>query len=405
MPRSSTSAPAADGPLDHRRRHRGRGDAHVAPDRDPPRLELLDVGAADRVGALLVELGGVEPAHVVRLEDLRVEHALDSTDRRGCGTGPSPETPTGRIMKGMHDRARRRCGALAASRAAAAATASDTLAGLHLHGASSTPSTGGGYPVSGGLERARSGNVRAGELQLQLLGVVARRSSRAPRTSSALRSSSWTGTRRSTTSTSARSRSSAASRSRRTRSRATTARRSAPRQMPPSWTNDTDPTSRSTRKAAPTARTLPFDAYWANLHPNSEITVSYSDDLGPALDDGQRRAAARAVAEQHLDHVRPCRGQAVDRRQQLAAQHDTRDHVYATWTVFNGDGPSKIKVAVSRDRGQTFSKAGDAAPTPKYSTPANDLRAAVDRLPTGRSTSRSSAGTTRTTRTASAPST
>ena len=39
------------------------------------RLELLDVGAADRVGALLVELRRVEPAHVVRLEDRRVEHA------------------------------------------------------------------------------------------------------------------------------------------------------------------------------------------------------------------------------------------------------------------------------------------------------------------------------------------
>ena len=38
------------------------------------RLELLDVGAADRVGALLVELGRVDAAHVVRLEDLGIEH-------------------------------------------------------------------------------------------------------------------------------------------------------------------------------------------------------------------------------------------------------------------------------------------------------------------------------------------
>ena len=32
-----------------------------------------------------------------------------------------------------------------------------------------------------------------------------------------------------------------------------------------------------------------------------------------------------------------------------------QDHVYAMWSVFNGH-TSKIKVAVSRDRGQTFSK-------------------------------------------------
>ena len=39
-----------------------------------PRLELLDVGPPDPVGAVLVELRRVDPADVVRLEDLRVEH-------------------------------------------------------------------------------------------------------------------------------------------------------------------------------------------------------------------------------------------------------------------------------------------------------------------------------------------
>ena len=46
------------------------------PDRDPPRLELLDVRTPDRIGALLVELVGIDPSHVVRLEHLRIEHAL-----------------------------------------------------------------------------------------------------------------------------------------------------------------------------------------------------------------------------------------------------------------------------------------------------------------------------------------
>ena len=64
------------GAFDHRLRHRGRGEPHVASDRDLGRLELLDVGAANRVAALLVELRRVDAADVVGLEDLRIEHAL-----------------------------------------------------------------------------------------------------------------------------------------------------------------------------------------------------------------------------------------------------------------------------------------------------------------------------------------
>ena len=77
------------GAVDQRGRHRRRGDAHVAPDRDPPRLELLDVGAADRVRALLVELAGVDAADVVRLEDLRVEHGPMLWDNGSCRPAPS----------------------------------------------------------------------------------------------------------------------------------------------------------------------------------------------------------------------------------------------------------------------------------------------------------------------------
>ena len=64
--------------FDHRLGHRRRGEPHVAPDRDLLRLELLDVGAADRVAALLVELRRVDAAHVVGLENLRIEHARDA---------------------------------------------------------------------------------------------------------------------------------------------------------------------------------------------------------------------------------------------------------------------------------------------------------------------------------------
>ena len=65
-------------PFGDRLRHRRARDPHVVPDRDFPRLELLDEGTPDRVGAVLVELCGVDPAHVVRLEGLRIEHHQDA---------------------------------------------------------------------------------------------------------------------------------------------------------------------------------------------------------------------------------------------------------------------------------------------------------------------------------------
>jgi hypothetical protein len=52
--------------------HGRGGEAHVAPDCDRGRLELLGVGTPDRVGALLVELAGVDAPDVVCLEDLGV---------------------------------------------------------------------------------------------------------------------------------------------------------------------------------------------------------------------------------------------------------------------------------------------------------------------------------------------
>jgi hypothetical protein len=51
-------------------------------------------------------------------------------------------------------------------------------------------------------------------------------------------------------------------------------------EMPPSWTNNTDPTVDFDTKGRAYSVTLPFNAFWANLRPNSNIAVSYSDDLG-----------------------------------------------------------------------------------------------------------------------------
>jgi hypothetical protein len=50
--------------------------------------------------------------------------------------------------------------------------------------------------------------------------------------------------------------------------------------MPPSWTNNTDPNMDFDTQGRAYEVTLPFNAYWVNLHPNGVIGVVYSDDLG-----------------------------------------------------------------------------------------------------------------------------
>jgi hypothetical protein len=62
-------------------------------------------------------------------------------------------------------------------------------------------------------------------------------------------------------------------------------------EMPPSWTNNTDPNADFDTKGRVYQVTLPFNAFWANLHPNSNIAISYSDDLGRHWVKGKRRQA------------------------------------------------------------------------------------------------------------------
>src|SRR5207302_184933 len=50
--------------------------------------------------------------------------------------------------------------------------------------------------------------------------------------------------------------------------------------MPPSWTNNTDPNVAFDTQGRAYQVTLPFNAFWTNLHPNSNIGIVYSDDLG-----------------------------------------------------------------------------------------------------------------------------
>jgi hypothetical protein len=141
--------------------------------------------------------------------------------------------------------------------------------------------------------------------------------------------------------------------------------------MPPSWTNNTDPNVDFDTQGRVYQTTLPFNAYWAGgLHPNGEIDVSYSDDLGRHWVKANGGAALDSTNNQTsttLGHV--------EDKQWIAVNHIVgnvnQDHVYSMWTTFNGAGGNgKIMVAVSRDRGHTFSKAVQLS-SPSYTGPAN----------------------------------
>lgn len=126
-------------------------------------------------------------------------------------------------------------------------------------------------------------------------------------------------------------------------------------EMPPSWTNDTDPNVDFDTKGRAYQVTLPFNAYWVNLHPNSNIGIVYSDDLG--------RTWVKGNGGEPLEHAPNWSSLSlgfVEDKQWVAVNHFVgsryQDHVYAAWAVYNGQ-TTKINVAISRDRGQTFTKA------------------------------------------------
>jgi hypothetical protein len=141
--------------------------------------------------------------------------------------------------------------------------------------------------------------------------------------------------------------------------------------MPPSWTDNTDPNADFDTTGRVYQTTLPFNAFWAGgMHPNGEIDVSYSDDMGRHWVKGNGGVALDNTNNQNsvtLGHV--------EDKQWIAVNHIVanvnQNHVYAMWTTFNGaNGNGKIMVAVSRDRGATFSKAVQLT-TPSATTPGN----------------------------------
>jgi hypothetical protein len=139
--------------------------------------------------------------------------------------------------------------------------------------------------------------------------------------------------------------------------------------MPPSWTNNTDPNVDFDTKGRAYQVTLPFNAFWANLHPNAAVDVSYSDDLGRHWvkgnggDDLEQSPNASAKQFGHVED-----------KQWVAVNHQVgnvnQDHIYAAWTIYNGS-TAKIRMAVSRDRGQSFAKAVTVS-APNQTGPLNE---------------------------------
>ena len=126
--------------------------------------------------------------------------------------------------------------------------------------------------------------------------------------------------------------------------------------MPPSWTDVTDPNVAFDTHGRAYQTTLPFNAFWggANLHPDGTIQLSYSDDLGQHWttgNGGQPLESSPNASTNQLGHVEDKQWVAVD----AVAGSKFQDHVYAMWSVFNNN-TTKIRIAVSRDRGLTFSK-------------------------------------------------
>ena len=152
--------------------------------------------------------------------------------------------------------------------------------------------------------------------------------------------------------------------------------------MPPSWTDTTDPNSDFDTQGRVYQTMLPFNSFFdaTKLHPDGEIDVSYSDDLGRNWvkgNGGKPLEPPNNASAKQAGHV--------EDKQWIAVNHIVgnkfQDHVYAAWAVFNGASPGqgiKVRMAVSRDRGQTFDKAVTIAPPSQVSAGATFVYPSID---------------------------
>src|SRR5207247_620475 len=132
------------------------------------------------------------------------------------------------------------------------------------------------------------------------------------------------------------------------------------------WTDTTDPNLDFDTKGRVYQTMLPFNSFFdaTKLHPDGEIDLSFSDDLGRTWvkgNGGRPLEPSNNASAKQAGHV--------EDKQWVAVNHIVgnafQDHVYTAWAVFNGSSNGqgvKVKMAVSRDRGQTFDSAVTITP-------------------------------------------
>jgi hypothetical protein len=152
--------------------------------------------------------------------------------------------------------------------------------------------------------------------------------------------------------------------------------------MPPSWTNTTDPNSDFDTKGRVYQTMLPFNSFFdaTKLHPDGEIDMSYSDDLGRHWVKGNG-----GVPLEPPNNASAKQAGHVEDKQWVAVNHVVgnrfQDHVYAAWAVFNGSSAGqgiKVRMAVSRDRGQTFANAVTITPPSEVTAGATYVYPEID---------------------------
>src|SRR5207253_8517989 len=137
-------------------------------------------------------------------------------------------------------------------------------------------------------------------------------------------------------------------------------------EMPPSWTDTTDPNLDFDTQGRVYQTMLPFNSFFdaSRLHPDGEIDISYSDDMGLTWvkgNGGRPLEQSNNASAKQAGHVEDKQWVAVNH----IVGHSFQDHVYAAWAVFNGSSNGqgvKVKMAVSRDRGRTFDNAVTITP-------------------------------------------
>jgi hypothetical protein len=151
--------------------------------------------------------------------------------------------------------------------------------------------------------------------------------------------------------------------------------------MPPSWTDTTDPNVDFDTKGRVYQTMLPFNSFFdaTKLHPDGEIDISYSDDMGRHWvkgNGGQPLEPPNNASAKQLGHV--------EDKQWVAVNHIVgnpfQDHVYAAWAVFNGNGGGiKVRIAVLRNRESgIFDKAVTITPPSEVSAGATYVYPEID---------------------------